>query len=199
MPETGVITRPQLVLASASPNRLRLLEHVGVHPVVRPSNIDESAAQGETPDVLVERLAVGKANAVAEGKHLFVGADTLVVADGKALGKPAGPEEARDMLERLSGREHRVVSGVAVMCNGATQSSVTSTSVQFRELAADEIAWYVELAEWQGKAGAYAIQGAGGLLIGGVRGDYHNVVGLPLTELDRLLGVFGRPLRTWMT
>ena len=188
----------KLVLASGSPRRRELLQSLGLDFVVRPADIDETARADEPPTVLVERLAVEKAEAKAEGKHLVIGADTLVIDGVEALGKPTDVDDARSMLERLSGRSHRVVSGIAVVCNGQRLSSITSTPVQFQTLEAEDVDWYLDGGEWAGKAGAYAIQGAGGLLVDGITGNYQNVVGLPLTELDRLLGRFGRPLKTWM-
>lgn len=199
MPETGVIARPQLVLASASPNRRRLLEQVGVTAVIAPADIDETPKPDESETSLVERLAIEKASAVASGKDLVVGADTVVVDGDEVLGKPVDRADAERMLRQLSDGEHRVLSGVAVVCNGRSRSSVSETFVRFQALDRSVIDWYLELGEWDGKAGAYAIQGSGSLLVDAISGDYHNVVGLPLTALDRLLDGFGRPLRTWMS
>lgn len=198
MPQTGAIARPQLVLASSSPQRHTLLRRLGIEPTLSPSNFDESARPDEEPGDLVERLAIGKASAVAAGKNLTIGADTMVLIDGEALGKAADAEIAATMLRRLSGRPHEVATGVAVVCNGHTTSSVTRTTVWFRKLSEDDLAWYLDSGEWVDKAGAYAIQGLGGLLVDRIEGDYNNVVGLPVGELDRLLSSFGRPLRTWM-
>ncbi len=197
MPETGVIARPQLVLASASPNRRRLLEQVGITPVVTPADLDETPKSDESETSLVERLAIEKASAVASGKDLVVGADTVIVDGDEVMGKPADRPDAERMLRQLNDGEHRVLTGVAVVCNGRSRSSVTETFVRFRQLDGATINWYLELGEWVGKAGAYAIQGSGSLLVDAISGDYHNVVGLPLTALDRLLDGFGRPLRTW--
>lgn len=197
MPESGVIARPQLVLASASPNRRRLLEQVGITAVISPAHIDETPKADESETALVERLAIEKASKMASGKDLVVGADTVVIYGGEVMGKPADRDDAERMLRRLSDGEHRVLSGVAVVCNGRSRSSVTETFVRFRDLDSSVLEWYLELGEWSGKAGAYAIQGSGSLLVDAISGDYHNVVGLPLTALDRLLDGFGRPLRTW--
>lgn len=198
MPETGVVARPQLVLASASPNRRRLLEQVGVAASIVPADIDESPNPDERASSLVERLAIEKASAVAAGKDVVIGADTLVVNGEEALGKPVDRADAERMLRQLSDREHVVLTGVAVVCNGRSRSSVVETFVRFRDLDRAVVQWYLDLGEWEGKAGAYAIQGSGSLLVDAISGDYHNVVGLPLTALDRLLDGFGRPLRSWM-
>lgn len=198
MPETGVIARPQLVLASASPNRRRLLEQVGIAPSIHPADIDESPKPDERASSLVERLAIEKASAVASGKDVVIGADTVIVDGEQVLGKPVDRADAERMLRLLSDGEHVVLTGVAVVCNGRSRSSVIETFVRFRDLDRSVLQWYLDLGEWEGKAGAYAIQGAGSLLVDAISGDYHNVVGLPLSALDRLLDGFGRPLRTWI-
>lgn len=197
MPETGRVTRPELVLASSSPQRRMLLEQVRIAARVEPPDFGESALPGEVVAALVERLAIGKARAVARGKNLTIGADTLVVLDGVPLGKAPTSDLARSMLDRLNGRTHEVLTGVAVVCNDQVQSAVVSTDVKFRKLDPEDIDWYLGLGEWRDKAGAYAIQGAGAVLVEGIDGDYTNVVGLPLVELDQLLAGFGRPLRSW--
>jgi septum formation protein len=197
MPESGRVARPELILASASPQRLRLLQQVGVEPVVRPSAFVESSRDGELATDLVRRLAVGKATLVAEGKNVVVGADTLVVVDGDALGKAADEAIARHYLARLSGRSHQVLTGVAVVCGDRVVSAVVSTDVNVRKLEPSEIDWYIGTGEWQEKAGAYGIQGCGALLVDSINGDYSNIVGLPLVALDGLLDDLGRPLRSW--
>jgi septum formation protein len=146
---------------------------------------------------LVRRLAVGKATLVAEGKNVVVGADTLVVVDGDALGKAADEAIARHYLARLSGRSHQVLTGVAVVCGDRVVSAVVSTDVNVRKLEPSEIDWYIGTGEWQEKAGAYGIQGCGALLVDSINGDYTNIVGLPLVALDGLLDDLGRPLRSW--
>jgi septum formation protein len=199
MAESGVVTRPRLVLASASPRRLELLLQVGVTPVVVPADLDETPKPDEEARLLVERLAIEKAATVADGKDLTIGADTVVVVDGDPLGKPSSVDDARAMLARLSGRRHQVMTGVAVVCNGHSRSSVEIAEVDVRVLSAEDIDWYLATGEWAGKAGAYAIQGAFGLLVERIEGNYQAIVGLPLHTLDLLLDGYGRPLRTWST
>ena len=206
--------RPELVLASASPRRLEILRAVGVEPLVLPADVDETPLAGEKPGELVERLALDKARAVADvlagptgagggprvrSNSLVVGADTVIDLDGAILGKPVDRADARRMLEELSGRVHEVVTGVAVagrLHGRPVEASATEqTDVVFRSLTPDEIDWYLDSGEPEGKAGAYAIQGRGSLLVERIEGSHQNVVGLPLTLVDRLATVLGIPLR----
>jgi septum formation protein len=144
---------------------------------------------------LAEKLAVEKARLVASrfGDGLVVGADTVVVLDSQVLGKPEGPEEARAMLRHLSGREHRVITGIAVVnaATGQIRSDSVTTRVKFAALSEPVIDRYVDTGEPLDKAGAYAIQGYGALLVEGIIGCYYNVMGLPLRRLTELLGEFG--------
>ncbi len=199
---------PAVVLASASPRRLAILRDIGVEPTVVAAAVDERPLDGEKPVDLVERLALAKARAVARsiadeppaaGGRVVVGADTVIDLDGATLGKPVDRADGQRMLERLAGRAHLVRSGVAVIAQvGGREveaSAVATTDVVMRPYGADEIAWYLDAGEYEGKAGAYAIQGLGALLVEGIEGSYHNVVGLPVTTLDRLVAEVGLSLR----
>jgi septum formation protein len=188
--------RPHLILASASPRRHDLLSRIGLRFVVVPADIDESRFNGEPPHEHVRRLAVAKARAVS---HLYLdlwvlGADTIVVIDGRILGKPADRAEAEAMLSALSCRTHEVFTGYAIL-NSAFPSreraGVVRSEVFIRGLVPDEIAGYVDTGEPMDKAGAYAIQGVGSAIVERVSGSYTNVVGLPLCEVARDLKELG--------
>ena len=189
---------PAVILASASPRRRELLARLCDSFTVRPSAADESLEPGAVAHAVV-RLALDKARAVAADlpSGVVLGADTVVLIDGEPLGKPASPAHARAMLERLRGRVHDVITGVAVV-DAATGSTV-STSVVSRVLMAaygdHVIDAYVRSGEPLDKAGGYAIQGLGGALIVGLVGSYSNVVGLPLAATATLLARFGVRLR----
>lgn len=188
-----------MILASQSPRRRELLERAGFELDVRPADIDESRRPHETPVALVERLAREKAEAVRErlsqgpADGLLVAADTIVWAGDEALGKPADDKDAAAMLRRLSGRTHHVSTGVCALlvdAGGARRQAVSfveTTDVTFWDLTDAQIEAYVATGEPRDKAGAYGIQGLGGLLVREVRGDYANVVGLPLPHLLREL------------
>lgn len=195
--------RTRLVLASQSPRRRELLEQAGFGLTVAPADIDETRHDGERPVELVERLAREKAaTALAQaggglraGHAALVAADTIVwTDDGDVLGKPANDADAARMLRELSGRTHHVSSGACAVAlgpdgaPGARVSFVETTDVAFWELTEAEVAAYVASGEPRDKAGAYGIQGAGRLLVRAVRGDYQNVVGLPVARLVRELG-----------
>jgi septum formation protein len=199
----------RLVLASASPRRAELLTGLGVEFTVLPVDVDESLRPDEAPAAAARRLAEEKALAAAtltpgddartvgawvNEATLIVGADTLVVLDGAALGKPLDAEDASRMLRLLSGRSHEVVTGVAVMrvADRHVISGVETTTVRFRVLDAADIAELVDSGEATDKAGAYGIQGLAALAVERIEGDYFNVVGLPLGLLRRLLLAHGR-------
>lgn len=191
-----------LILASQSPRRRELLEQAGFKLTVAPSDIDEARRPSESPVELVERLARGKARAALPLLHhgatsavAVVAADTIVWTDaGEVLGKPADEADAARMLRELSGRAHHVSTGACVAAVGPdgtaerATSFVETTDVTFWELTDDEVAAYVASGEPSDKAGAYGIQGAGRLLVREIRGDYQNVVGLPVARLVRELG-----------
>jgi septum formation protein len=182
-----------LILASASPRRRELLRQAGLDHVVEAANIDETARADEPPPAYAERLARGKAAAIAE-RHagaIVIGADTVVVVDGEILGKPADAADARRMLAALSNREHAVLTAVAVARGGELQSSVASTSVWMRAIGDAEIAEYVSSGEPMDKAGAYAIQGGAARFVERISGDFDTVVGLPMNVVRRLLSAVG--------
>lgn len=184
----------KIVLASQSPRRKELLGRMGLEFVTQASKIDESAFDGLEARELVATLSREKAQWIArqlDGETLVIGADTVVVRDGAALGKPKDAEDAVAMLLSLSGRDHQVCTGVTVCRGDRVLTQVEETQVTFRELTEAEVRQYVSTGEPMDKAGAYGIQGLGGLLVEGIRGDYSNVVGLPVCRLGQMLKVFG--------
>ena len=183
------MTTPRVILASASPRRRELLTLVGIEHEVRPMDIDESYLDGETPRAHAERLARGKAIAVGDEDSVIVGSDTIVVVDGDVLGKPRDRGHAREMLRRLSGRSHTVMTGVAVCWRGRLESAVEEVGVTFRALDDREIEQYIDTGEPMDKAGAYGIQGFGAAIVERVDGDYFAVMGL---SLIRLVALFHR-------
>lgn len=190
----------QLVLASASPRRRELLQQIGLEFQVIPSRATEDEIPGETPEDLVIRLSLDKASEVAQRKEVdgrwFIGSDTVVLCDGKILGKPRDAAHATEMLQLLSGREHRVLSGYAVIDrqSGKQLAEAVSTKVWFRQLTDAEIARYIATREPMDKAGAYAIQGFGVCFVARIEGSYTNVVGLPLCRLTGAMKELGIPL-----
>ena len=172
----------QLVLASASPRRRDLLAGLQLDFEVRSAEIDESALTDELPEDHVSRLARAKAQAVARPGELVLAADTVVVLEGRILGKPADPADAQQMLSSLTGREHDVYTGVALFepDRDTLISALDRSEVRIAALEEDEISWYVSTGEPLDKAGSYAIQGLGALFVERVVGNYTNVVGLPL-------------------
>ena len=180
---------PPLVLASTSPQRRAILEQLGVPFEVVAPNYEEV---GDDP---VEHAA-GKARSVEGGKLPVLGVDSIVICEGRHFGKPAGPEEAVEMLESLSGRTHEVVSGLCLRTAAWEELHCEATAVRFRPLTPRDVAAYIAAGEWRNRAGAYAIQGVGAGLVERIEGDYLNVVGLPGALLVRLLaerfpGVYG--------
>ncbi len=179
-----------MILASSSPRRHDLLKAIGLGFKVVPASIDESWNNQETPEQHVLRLSLNKALQVAgqyQG-HWVLGADTIVVIDGRILGKPADIPEARAMLATLASRTHVVFTGYAIFNSAKPdlrRSKVVRSEVRIRDLSADEIAGYVNTGEPMDKAGAYAIQGVGSAIVESVWGSYTNVVGLPLCEVTR--------------
>jgi len=181
----------RLILASRSPRRLDLLRGIGIEPEVLPAEIDETPLTGEAPRDLVMRLARAKGGRIVAdpgrkgGTAVVLAADTAVVLDGQALGKPRDDDDARRMLGALSSREHDVLTGMYLERTDDRRSLlvVDSTRVRFRDLDSRAIAGYVSTGEPRGKAGAYAIQGLGGRLIERIQGSWSNVVGLPLELL----------------
>jgi septum formation protein len=186
-----------LVLASASPRRRELLAQLGIVFDVMAADVDETPRPGEDPLLYVQRLSVDKANAVASvagPDALVIAADTTVDAAGRILGKPVDDADARSMLLALSGATHRVHTGVTVARGGRVVTAVETTDVTFIDVTQDLLDWYVATGEPFDKAGAYAIQGAGALLVERVSGSVSNVIGLPLTVLADLVAAVGLPL-----
>ncbi|MGI9950881.1 Maf family protein [Moorellaceae bacterium AZ2] len=186
---------PQLVLASGSPRRQQLLSQLGLQFQTVPSSIEENGYDQLPPVDRVRALARAKAQDVARNlsEAVVVGADTLVVCGGRILGKPSSPAEAEAMLNFLSGKTHQVYTGVAVVAvpGEVSREAWECTEVRFRRLTSREIKAYVATGEPLDKAGAYGIQGLGALLVEGIKGDFFNVVGLPLVKTAMLLEEFG--------
>ena len=183
----------RVILASQSPRRRELLALVGIAHEVRPADVDESPLPGEAPVPHAERLARAKADTLAR-RHpdaLVVAADTVVVIDGDILGKPRDAAHAREMLARLAGREHTVVTAVAVSRGERVASAVERVLVRFRPLSDAEIAAYVGTGEPMDKAGAYGIQGYGATIVERIDGDFFAVMGLPLATVVRLARELG--------
>jgi septum formation protein len=202
--------RPKLVLASASPRRLQLLEQVGITPdALRPATIDESVAKGEVPRHIVKRLARAKAEAAKKliraekdyEKAFVLAADTVVAVGRRVLGKAELEHEAGDALRLLRGRAHRVHTAICLLTpDDRWRERVVETRVRFRNLSNEEIGSYLASGEWKGKAGGYAIQGIAGSFVVKLVGSYTNVVGLPLTEVVSLLQGEGFPVsHLWLS
>jgi septum formation protein len=184
----------RLVLASGSERRRELLDRLGLEFTVTVPDTDETRHPEEDPAAYVERVARAKAESVSGPGLLVVAADTAVVHEGRVLGKPVHPEEARSMLRRLQGETHEVLTGLAVgwMDGGLRlQSLVDVTRVSMLPMTDDEIAWYVGTGEPLDKAGAYALQGVGGMFVSEIAGSPSTVVGLPLHLLGRLIVAAG--------
>jgi septum formation protein len=192
----------RVILASASPRRLDLLRAIGLSPEIRPSGVEETDLPGERPEQLVRRLAEAKgrdtASRIGDGEppSLVLSADTAVVVDDRALGKPADEREARSMLDSLRGRAHEVITGVFLMRtdDGRSTCDAETTRVWFRHFDERTVTDYVATGEPMDKAGAYGIQGRGGALVERVRGSWTNVVGLPLERLPEWAGRIGLDL-----
>lgn len=185
-----------LILASKSPRRRELLAQMGLTDFeIYPALGEELAQPNLTPPELVQALALHKAQEVAQAfaqsGDVVIGADTIVVLDGQVLGKPHDEAHALAMLTALSGREHHVYTGVAVLQDGHALVQVEDTAVWFRNASEGELRRYIATGEPMDKAGAYGIQGRGGLLVSRIQGDYTNVVGLPIVRLASMLAQFG--------
>jgi septum formation protein len=182
------LPRGALILASGSPRRRALLRAQGVRIRVAAQDVDETW-RGERPEAFARRLAVEKADAASRRRPRAwcLGADTVVAVGKEVFGKPASRAEAARMLRRLSGRWHRVITGVALVGPGFRGVKAVTTRVRFRRLSAEEIAWYVSISEPYDKAGAYAAQGRGTVLLAAIEGDAPNVIGLPLGATRELL------------
>lgn len=200
----GEAVARKLVLASGSPRRLMLLSQVGITPdAVRPSSVDETPRKAEMPRALVLRLARAKAEAardqIANDKDLadayVLAADTIVAVGRRVLMKPQYIEEAVAALQLLSGRAHRVLTGVALITpDDRVRTKIVDTRVRFKHLSRNEIEAYIASREWRGKAGGYAIQGLAGAFVHKIVGSYTNVVGLPLSEVTAMIVAEGFPV-----
>jgi septum formation protein len=201
--------KPRLVLASASPRRLRLLAQGGIEPdALRPASINEDPRTGEMPRGLALRLSRAKAEAardqIANDRDIadayVLAADTVVASGRNVYGKPQHMEEAARFLQHLSGRNHRVLTGICLITpQDRVLSRVVDTKVRFKHLSKNEIEAYIASREWRGKAGGYAIQGLAGCFVQKLSGSYTNVVGLPLTETINLLLGEGFPIHfNWL-
>jgi septum formation protein len=208
MAPTTPLPRPRLVLASGSPRRLALLAQIGVKPdAILPSEIDETPLRGETPRALAERLAMEKAAVAAAipqkrddlSPRLTLAADTVVGVGRRILPKCETLDQAEACLNLLSGRGHRVFTGLALIApDGAARRRLVETRLRFKRLSRGEIEAYLASGEWRGKAGGYAIQGLAGAFVERLVGSYSNVVGLPLAETAALLAGQGYHVhRNW--
>jgi len=187
----GLLAIPPLVLASASPRRLDLLRQIGVEPaLIDPADTDETPGTGEAPRAYAERMARAKL-AVVASRHpeaLVLAADSVVAVGRRILPKAETESEARDCLNLLSGRRHKVVGGLALAApGGRVRTRVVETVVRFKRLEPSEIEAYLSSGEWRGKAGGYAIQGRAAVFVAFISGSYSNVVGLPLFETAALI------------
>lgn len=179
-----------LILASASPRRRELMQLYGIPFTVAAADIDETMNPTLPPEQEVARVSRLKAQALVAPDAVVVAADTIVVLDGRVLGKPKTPEEAVRMLTALSGRSHRVMTGCTVMSSQRAETFTEITRIHFRELTPREIENYVATGEPMDKAGAYGIQGGAALFCEGMEGDYYNVMGLPVCRLHGVLKTF---------
>ena len=184
-----------IILASASPRRKELLEKIGLEFEVEPGDYEEDIGSGIEPHELAQKISLKKAEVVASKRKnaLVIAADTFIVCGGKILGKPHTEDEARKMLETINGRAHSVVTGFSIIDTGKnkTLSKSVETRVYVRKLTPAEIDAYVMSKEPLDKAGAYAIQGLGAVIVEKIEGDYFNVIGLPLSMLTEALKEFG--------
>jgi septum formation protein len=187
------MSAPRVILASQSPRRRELLTLIGIAHDVQPADIDEEYFAGEQPRAHAERLAREKAAVVALGSPdaIVIGSDTIVVVDSDVLGKPRNEAHAAEMLSRLSGRAHTVITAVAVQWRGVELSAVEEVGVTFHPITSVEISEYIATREPMDKAGAYGIQGFGATIVARVDGDYFAVMGLPLQRLVRLMAELG--------
>lgn len=184
----------QMILASASPRRAALLKQLGLRFEVSPQSLDESRRPGEKAGDFVQRLATEKAQAGWRGSERMLpvlGADTVVCVDDRCLGKPADRDHGIAMLQLLSGREHEVLTAVAIVQDAHEETVLSRSRVRFREVGEDEAAAYWASGEPADKAGGYAIQGLGAVFVSTIQGSYSGVVGLPLSETAALLRGFG--------
>ena len=184
---------PRLILGSASPRRLELLAQIGIRPdAVRAADIDETPHRNETPRDYVRRIAMSKAAALTPATaEVVLCADTTVAVGRRILGKPADRDEAGRFIRLMSGRRHVVLTAVALRDQDRTRFRLVETLVRMRPISDAELQRYLDIGDWRGKAGAYAIQGAAAAFIPWLQGSFSAVVGLPLAETAALLGAVG--------
>jgi len=183
---------PDFILASASPRRKQLLDELGLDFVIQPADIEEIPEPGESPETFALRAADEKAMGIAGTTSLpVIGSDTVVAIDGKILGKPKNKKSAREMLQRLSGKNHRVHTSLALAHREQIHHLIDTTIVKFRPIPDHLIDWYISTGEPMDKAGAYAIQGAGGLFVSSISGAPQTVIGLPIHRFDELFAMAG--------
>jgi septum formation protein len=183
-----------IILASGSLRRQEYFRLMGLPFTIMPAKLDERPREGQAPREYSQEMAVRKINTIAEqlrGRipRWICGADTVIAVDGKIFGKPSDRSDAKSMIERLSGREHDVITSIALY-NGKTQNidcRTVESAVTFAELSESEIEWYLNTGEWQGVAGSYKIQGLGGCFISSIRGSFSAIVGLPMHEFYSML------------
>ena len=188
---------PQIILASSSPRRESILRDIGIRFIKCPADIDESVLPGEKPDKYVRRMAEAKAKKIAkQEKHKPVlGADTIVLIDGRILGKPKNREQALRYITLLSNRTHSVLTSVALVRRDRCKSILARAEVTFRKISKREAILYWETGEPKDKAGGYGIQGVGGIFIDRIEGGHGTVIGLPVLETEKLLRLFN--VETW--
>lgn len=188
--------RPRLVLGSASPRRLEILAQIGVMPDdIRPPDVNEDPLKGETPRAYCQRVMLDKVRAVPRNAgEIVLAADTTVALGRRIFGKPGNAGEAADFLTRLGGRRHRVITAVAVMHDTGCRERVVESIVKMKRLSDAELNGYLETGDWEGKAGAYAIQGPAGAFIPWISGSYTAIMGLPAHETAMLLTSAGYPV-----
>jgi MAF protein len=183
----SICSTSKLILASASPRRQELLRSVGLKFKTIPAHVNEDYIKGESPQQHVRRLAQEKAQLIARKypRVWVLGADTIVVIDGLILGKPKNKTQAKEMLKKLSGSEHKVFTGFTVIqvASKVSHSDIVQSTVKFKKISAAELDWYIACDEPYDKAGGYAVQGKGAYFIKSIRGSYTNVIGLPLCEV----------------
>ena len=184
----------KIVLASRSPRRKDILEKLNLSFIIDPPDIDESPLKNELPISYVQRISAAKADLVAQRhdqKYIVIAADTTVELGGEIFGQPRDLDEARLMIQKLSGKTHRVHTAISVRYNREIVNSVDTASVTMREVSSELLEWYIGTGESIGKAGAYAVQGHGAALVAGVTGELDTVIGLPVRLLTSLLADLG--------
>lgn len=181
----------KIVLASGSPRRKEILENMNLKFDIIKSEIEETIVENESPEELVKRLSYEKAHDIASKNldSIVIGADTIVVLNNNVLGKPKDEDEAFNMLKRMSGKEHDVITGISILCLGLKKeiNDYCVSKVKFKNLSDEEIYSYIRTGECMDKAGAYGIQGLGGLLVEYIKGDYFNIVGFPISFAAEIL------------